>query len=247
MVAWSNTSLSAFRTSKMLRLSSVQILRPSMLRPASLTSSGTVLRQSTACARGLTPHATKAAAIFLVFMSANVPARSSTTTMLPAAFCRAELIARRRSFLFMLMVQSLGLGPKRTPPPGFRGVRRDPRRALPVPFCAIGFLPPPRTSERVSVDAVPRRAFCWCMTMYLCTRPEAEAPAVFTSRVAEPLALPSTVTFSRVAASILTGIVARLAAMATGRAEVFRERPLKDLEESLAEQGRAATEAIITD
>lgn len=47
------------------------------------------------------------------------------------------------------------LGPKETPPPGRRGVRREPMRALPVPFCAYGFLPPPRTSERVRVLAVP--------------------------------------------------------------------------------------------
>ncbi len=47
------------------------------------------------------------------------------------------------------------LGPKETPPPGRSGVRLLPIRALPVPFWAYGFLPPPRTSARVFVLAVP--------------------------------------------------------------------------------------------
>ena len=42
-----------------------------------------------------------------------------------------------------------------TPPPGRSGVRLEPWRALPVPFCAYGLRPPPRTSARVSVLAVP--------------------------------------------------------------------------------------------
>lgn len=128
--------------------------------------------------------------------------------MLPAALWIAVAIARRFSFLFILIVQSVGctaqhvrttlhmhmpsslllacntqppqglpqrpmlnsaahlgsnmnakrphtLGPKTTPPPGRKGVRLDPIRALPVPFCAKGFRPPPRTSARVSVLAVP--------------------------------------------------------------------------------------------
>jgi hypothetical protein len=47
------------------------------------------------------------------------------------------------------------LGPKEIPPPGMSGDRLLPRRALPLPFCLYGFLPPPLTSERVSVLAVP--------------------------------------------------------------------------------------------
>lgn len=47
------------------------------------------------------------------------------------------------------------LGPKDTPPPGFRGVRLEPARALPVPFCLNGLRPPPRTSDLVSVEAFP--------------------------------------------------------------------------------------------
>lgn len=51
--------------------------------------------------------------------------------------------------------KSFTLGPKLTPPPGKSGEVLLPRRALPVPFWAKGFLPPPRTSVRVSVLAVP--------------------------------------------------------------------------------------------
>jgi hypothetical protein len=49
----------------------------------------------------------------------------------------------------------LTLGPKEIPPPGKSGEVREPRRALPVPFCPYGFLPPPDTSARVCVEAVP--------------------------------------------------------------------------------------------
>lgn len=51
--------------------------------------------------------------------------------------------------------QSPTFGPKETPPPGRSGVRREPIRALPVPFWAYGFFPPPRTSALVNVLAVP--------------------------------------------------------------------------------------------
>jgi hypothetical protein len=53
------------------------------------------------------------------------------------------------------------------------GVRLEPARALPVPFCLNGFLPPPRTSLFVSVLAVPcvrkkvrqsRRSSSWITT-----------------------------------------------------------------------------------
>ena len=49
----------------------------------------------------------------------------------------------------------LTFGPNTTPPPGFSGELLDPCLALPVPFCAKGFLPPPLTSARVLVFAVP--------------------------------------------------------------------------------------------
>jgi hypothetical protein len=59
----------------------------------------------------------------------------STTSMSGAADCSAVASARRRSFLFIFTLQSLGLGPKVTPPPGKSGDVLLPRRALPVPFC----------------------------------------------------------------------------------------------------------------
>src|SRR5437764_7736294 len=43
------------------------------------------------------------------------------------------------------------------PPPAQRGEREEPARARPVPFWRQGLAPPPRTSPRVRVDAVPRR------------------------------------------------------------------------------------------
>ncbi len=93
--------------------------------------------------------------------------KSSTTVMESAALWMAVAIARRFSFLFILMLQSRGRGPKMTPPPGNKGLRLLPIRALPVPFWAKGFRPPPRTSARVFVLAVPRRAFCRTVTKYL--------------------------------------------------------------------------------
>ena len=41
------------------------------------------------------------------------------------------------------------------PPWRHRGLRIDPIRARPVPFCFHGFRPPPLTSSRRKVDAVP--------------------------------------------------------------------------------------------
>src|SRR5215210_3275335 len=43
------------------------------------------------------------------------------------------------------------------PPPVQRGERIEPARARPVPFWRHGLAPPPRTSPRVRVDAVPLR------------------------------------------------------------------------------------------
>ena len=53
---------------------------------------------------------------------------------------------------------ALTLGPNTTPPPGFKGEVLDPCLALPVPFCAKGFRPPPLTSALVFVLAVPCKA-----------------------------------------------------------------------------------------
>src|SRR5215204_6077876 len=61
------------------------------------------------------------------------------------------------------------------------GDRVEPWRALPVPFCLNGFLPPPLTSARVLVDCVPARrwASCavttWCITGTLGCTPNTSA------------------------------------------------------------------------
>ena len=71
----------------------------------------------------------------------------------------AVLRAKRRSLRFILISNSLGFGPKETPPPFQRGERLEPARARPVPFCFQGLRPPPLTSARVLVEAFPWRAF----------------------------------------------------------------------------------------
>ena len=60
--------------------------------------------------------------------------------------------------------QSFGLGPWAFPPPLQRGDLMDPALARPVPFCCHGFLPPPRTSDRVFTLTVPWRQFALCHT-----------------------------------------------------------------------------------
>ena len=45
-----------------------------------------------------------------------------------------------------------------------RSYRELPMRALPVPFCLKGFFPPPDTSFRVFVEAVPERLAASCAT-----------------------------------------------------------------------------------
>src|SRR5438067_2053959 len=73
------------------------------------------------------------------------------------------------------------------PPPAHSGERTEPARARPVPFWRHGFAPPPATSPRVFVEAVPRRrAFSSARTVS-CTsgmlKPASNAPA---SRVTVP-------------------------------------------------------------
>src|ERR1700686_610119 len=52
------------------------------------------------------------------------------------------------------------------PPPVQIGERFEPARARPVPFWRHGLAPPPETSPRVRVDAVPcRRAFSSARTV----------------------------------------------------------------------------------
>merc|ERR1719498_2390101 len=137
-----------------------------------------------------------------------------------AADWMAVAIASRLSFLFILMDQSFGLGPKTTPPPGLSGVRLEPARALPVPFCLKGLRPPPRTSLLVSVDAVPLRAFWRAITTYLCTSPLATSGlAVLRSSDAVPAELPSKVIFATSAASTSTLRASAGAAVAAERGE----------------------------
>src|ERR1700688_1798281 len=63
------------------------------------------------------------------------------------------------------------------PPPVQIGERFEPARARPVPFWRHGLAPPPETSPRVFVAAVPRRrAACSARTLW-CTRgPVKRAP-----------------------------------------------------------------------
>src|SRR5690606_11201238 len=83
----------------------------------------------------------------------------STTSSSPSRSLaeRALRSACLLAFLGIRSRQSRGLGPKTTPPPRQRGDRILPCLARPKPFCRQGFRPPPRTSPRVLVDAVPAR------------------------------------------------------------------------------------------
>lgn len=118
-------------------------------------------------------------------------------------------------------------GPNTTPPPGLRGDLMEPCLALPLPFWANGFLPPPLTSALVFVLAVPydsdsgsaimcqkpihlsldtstskltARAFCLTVTRYLCTSPFAVSRAATRKdRFCEPEDSPSKALTSSVA------------------------------------------------
>ncbi len=89
--------------------------------------------------------------------ASKAPASNTASDERSACSDRAERSAARRSLRLTLKVKLRGLGPKVTPPPVHRGERFEPARARPVPFWRQGFSPPPRTSPRVLVDAVPRR------------------------------------------------------------------------------------------
>src|SRR5207302_10655332 len=59
----------------------------------------------------------------------------------------------------------------------------EPCRARPVPFCRYGFLPPPATSPRVLVSAVPWRALaCWATTAWCTTAWLGRMPKTRSSR-----------------------------------------------------------------
>jgi len=64
--------------------------------------------------------------------------KSSTRVILEVALMSAVEIANRFSFLFILIMYRRAptpRGPKSTPPPRRSGVRIEPWRARPVPFC----------------------------------------------------------------------------------------------------------------
>mmetsp|Transcript_12719 Transcript_12719/g.34667 ORF Transcript_12719/g.34667 Transcript_12719/m.34667 type:complete len:261 (+) Transcript_12719:463-1245(+) len=220
----STTTLWALSRSNTRILSAVLIYSFSTLRPA---------RMMVSFLSGLVSELLTMSSTLLVFASAptffnrlnsvlvlpswTLPSRFSTTIMSSAALCKAVARASRRSFLFMLMLQSLGLGPKVMPPPGKRGDTEEPRRALPVPFCAIGFLPPPRTSARVFVLAVPLRLFCWTITIYRCTRPLAVSSATFSASLPSPLSAPVTSFMGTVASFTVELHTCRLCCLLAGR------------------------------
>ena len=82
--------------------------------------------------------------------------RESIVMMLLSVFLieRACITATFLAFLERFLVKfSLPVRPPATPPWRQIGLRVEPKRARPVPFCFHGFLPPPRTSPRFKVLA----------------------------------------------------------------------------------------------
>ena len=75
--------------------------------------------------------------------------RASSDSMAP--------MAPRYILRFTFCEKSRGFAANARPPPTQIGLRLEPARAWPVPFCAHGFLPPPRTSARVFCALVPAR------------------------------------------------------------------------------------------
>src|ERR1700736_3656220 len=70
------------------------------------------------------------------------------------------------------------------PPPVHIGERFEPARARPVPFCRHGLAPPPETTPRVLVAAVPRRrAACSARTLWCTSAPRKRAPKAVSSRL----------------------------------------------------------------
>merc|ERR1719238_2573533 len=132
---------------------------------------------------------------FFVFGSLNFPAILSTTVTLLALFWIAIPMASSASLRFIfLLAQSLGFGPKETPPPTLSGDRIEPCLARPVPFCLKGLRPPPLTSERVFVEAVPARALRRSRTYLRWTTYMSFSPLVtLRFNVAEPASPPSKV------------------------------------------------------
>jgi len=93
---------------------------------------------------------------------------SSITKILPWDILKdkADFKAILFIFSFKLFFQLFGLGPWATAPPTQIGLLIDPWRALPVPFCLQGLVPPPDTSDLLFVEDVPCLWFNWYILIY---------------------------------------------------------------------------------
>ncbi len=92
----------------------------------------------------------------LVF-GVSIVIRSITVMQLSRARVEKALLrASRFTFRLTFGVGLPDLIANVCPPPTQTGERREPARALPVPFCLHGLRPPPLTSLRLLVDLLPR-------------------------------------------------------------------------------------------
>ena len=97
-----------------------------MLRVLNVTFGFASLVMTYAFSVAPTPHFCKLLLKSLALGLEMLPEMSSITIIALAADCSAVAIAKRRSFLFILIDQSRGFGPNDTPPPGLSGEREDP-------------------------------------------------------------------------------------------------------------------------
>src|SRR5690606_11112203 len=86
---------------------------------------------------------------------------SLTVIILPSAARVSAWRSATRLLVFesLIVWLTVPLGPKVIPPPRQIGLRIEPTRARPVPFCFHGFLPPPLTRPRVFVAGPAIREF----------------------------------------------------------------------------------------
>ena len=205
---WVRRSLSARRTSYMFSDRGVIIFRFLIFRADRDTAEGmsSSVNSSACSVVESTPHLLSVLLKSLVLgVDIGALSRFSITTEFTAALWNAVLMASWFSFLLILMVQSHGLGPKMTPPPGRRGVLTEPSLARPVPFCLYGFRPPPLTSARVKVLAVPRLLFCnWVMTLLCTTAFAVSGLASLKFKVTSPVVSPWKLRLGRAVATMDT-------------------------------------------
>ena len=102
--------------------------------------------------------AERSAAISFVLTFGSLRSSMILISSADAFVDRAERSASRFTFFGSFFPMSRGFGGKVTPPPRQCGTRVDPILARPVPFCRQGFRPPPLTSLRPFLLAVPS---CW--------------------------------------------------------------------------------------